>query len=280
MREHADQPQLIPQWTKLPKGERWEGRKRPIILANGRSYSWKTGESYTDREVAVVSCNEKNIEGVCGSLSAEIVTFYDMRVRDLSVLAEIKGLRRLVIDWNTKAVSLAPLAALKDLEVLSLTHTPKVTDLAPIAKIDGLRSFEFEGGNTVSSPNTADSLEPIGELDRLEELALSNLTVRHGGLRPIALCRSLKRLALPINFLTEDYAFLAAKLPDTKCRCFAGVIELDQWSFDINGRPIKQKPDTMIVGRRKPILHSVRDAERIQKYRAQFEALKAEFAAG
>jgi hypothetical protein len=105
-------------------------------------------------------------------------------------------------------------------------------------------------------------------LPKLEELALTNLRVESGGLRPLAKCRSLKTLVLSNQFDTEDYAYLSVALPQVQCRSFAPWVRVNH----SNGN------DTMITGRRKPFLNSKTEASKVAAYEEAFKRLQRQFA--
>lgn len=166
----------------------------------------------------------------------------------------------------SKVTDLEPLRYLDRLELLSLEDIPKVRSIEPVAHLSRLVALDFSGG--MWNKNRAETLEPIGRLPVLEELYLTNLRVDSGGLRPLARCRALRRLRLSNQFPTEDYAYLAAKLPVVECEMFAPCLPM--------GYKIGDK-DVMVVGKRKPFLNATADAERMARYARDFERMKAAF---
>ena len=94
-----------------------------------------------------------------------------------------------------------------------------------------------------------------------------NISVERDGLRPLAACAKLKHLTVPNQFPTADYAYLSALMPQVECDLFAPWVP----------RAESGGHDVMVVGRRKPFLHSVRDRERITRYEREFEALRRDF---
>lgn len=104
-------------------------------------------------------------------------------------------------------------------------------------------------------------------LPHLKDMQLTGLKIENDGLRPVARCQALRTLSVSNTFDTEDYAFLAAKMPNTTCRHFSATVR-------VQGGSIRAGIDTMVVGRRKPFLNSREDAERIKKYEAAFAKLK------
>jgi hypothetical protein len=72
------------------------------------------------------------------------------------------------------------------------------------------------------------------------------------------------------TFDTEDYAYHAAKLPNMFCKHFQAAIPVD-------GGAIGEGVDTMIVGKRKPLLNSQKDVQLLEQFRYEFAALKIQF---
>lgn len=263
----SDTP-LLNLFSEVSKGRGWSSFRKPVVVLDGRAEEWREDRVFSGSVAYIVGANEKKFEELCRALSARVVIFYEMRVSSLYSLREISGLEHLAINWNNKVADLSPLSHLGCLKTLSLVDTPQATDISPLATLQELRAFEFSGSPTLSNKNTAKSLEPLAALPRLEELRLTNLKVEDDGLRPIAKCRGLKRLSVANTFDTEDYAFLAARMPNTACRHFNATVQ-------IQGDAIKRGIDTMVVGRRKPFLNSREDAVRIEMYEAAFAKLKA-----
>lgn len=261
---------ILPQYFGMPRGTRCEELNKPILVLDGQSQSWKPRVTYKAEEAFVVGTNDKNFGHVCVSLTAKTAYFYEMRVADLSPIKEITGIRKLALNWNNKLSDLEPLRVLTELEALALVNTPNANDLSPVAALKGLRAFEFSGSPTLSSKNKAHTLGAIGTLEQLEELRLQNLTVKRDGLRPLARCKSIKRLVISNTFSTEDFAYLAAKLPNTECHYFSASVPID-------GRAIGDGIDTMVVGSRKPFLNSKTDERRLNNYRKKFAELKVRF---
>lgn len=242
----------------------WHEDERPVLVADGVVRRIRDLDAVVNTARAhVVGINQHDLERLAGHLRTSELRIYEMRVPDLAPLASIGPLSRLAIEWNTKATSLETLGQLVTLEILSLVDIPKARDLTPIARLTRLRAFEFSGG--IWTKNTALSLAPLAQVDTLEELRLTNLRVLDGGLRPLAGCRSLRRLDVSNQFQTADYAYLSVALPSTACDHFAPYVSL--------ASPIGAK-DVMVVGARKPFLHATTEARRLATYVDAFRRLQ------
>lgn len=262
-----DTPPLSGIFSEVPRGQGWENAKKPVLVLDGHVTEWQQGKTHSGHAAYIVGANEKTFDALCMELSVKIAVFYEMRVPDLSGLQNISGLEHLAIIWNSKMTDLEPLSHLNNLKTLALVDTPKAHDLQPISRLQELRGFAFSGSPTLSSKNIAKSLEPLAALPHLKEMQLTGLKIENDGLRPVARCQVLKTLSVSNTFDTEDYAFLAAKMPNTTCSHFSATVR-------VQGSAIGAGIDTMVVGRRKPFLNSQEDAERIRRYEAAFAKLK------
>jgi hypothetical protein len=236
-----------------------------IILDNKQVHLDSLSKRIAGKVAFVGWLYEKSFSKFCSLVSAERMDFHDMRVADISALADMPRLRHLAIRWNTKLESISALRGLR-LRSLIIEETPRLRQLAPVATLGELREFAFSGGR--NKPNYVESLAPIGKLQQLTRLELLNLRVERGGLRPLASCRRLRVLEVSNQFSTEDYAFLSVALRNTKCEMFSAWV-----------KATLTKEDVMIVGHRKPFLNSRTDREKIRHYERAFANLKAEFAA-
>ena len=99
-------------------------------------------------------------------------------------------------------------------------------------------------------------------------MALSNIKLKDESLEPIASLRNLEELHLSNQFPTEEFAKLSVKIPQTKCDYFQSFVHLEN--------PIDGK-DIMVIGKRKPILNSIKDSEKLRKYEKQFQTLQMKY---
>ena len=215
------------------------------------------------------SVNAKTFQPIAARLDIERLTIVEMRGGDLADL-ECPRLTHLNITWATKLADVSALSRCSRLRYLELTDTPKVHDLSPLSKLANLRALVFQGG--IWNRNRAQSLDPIADLPALEVLALLNLAVEEGGLRPLAKLARLKALFLSNQFETADYAYLSVHLPRTDCAQFEAYETL---ASEIGGNNV------LVTGKRKPFLNTrdEMDRVRLEKYVAAFQALQAGFRA-
>jgi hypothetical protein len=233
---------------------------KPVAIIDGIVHRINEMRSCLEGNNAyVVGVNQDQFQKLCGLIQVTSLYFYEMRVVDLSPLINQSNLARLAIEWNTKVKDLSHLKKLTSLRTLILIDTPKAHDISSFSALDNLTALEFSGG--IWNKNTAESLTPISRLPYLQELMMYNIKIESGGILPVAECRSLRYLGLSNHYDTEDFAYLAAHLRNTKCKCFVPWNRLNQ--------PIGDK-DIMVTGKRKPLLNSQTDQELMNRYSNDF----------
>ncbi|HEY3855842.1 MAG TPA: hypothetical protein VGO67_15745 [Verrucomicrobiae bacterium] len=238
---------------------------KPVLIVDGKLRRIRQlSESIVGEVAFVVGAQEQDVAVLNKFLDAKYLYFYELRAKDLAPLGLIGGLRHLKIHWNTKLTSLETISDLRQLRTLILQETPKILRLDPLTCLPNLEAFEYLGG--MWNNNVAQTLEPLAELPKLEELTLRRLRVKTGGLRPLGKCKALRSLFLSNTFQTADYAYLSVVLRDTECDLFTPWIRVD----GPNGL------DTMITGKRK-LLNSTLDTEQICSYEEEFRRLQDDF---
>jgi len=239
-----------------------------VVVLDGATHSIQNPDRRISGGIAYfVGVNQRDFERAMNLVSARAVQFYDMRVPDTSALETHDEIVELAIQWNTKISHISSICRMSNLKALVLVDTPKIIDLSPLASCESLEVLEFSGG--VWNKNHAESLEPIGMLPSLRSLRLLNIAVNSGGIRPLSEARRLSELELSNQFPTDDYAFLSARLPHVNCDHLQPYVRLNS---DIDGN------DTMVVGRRKPLLNMKRDSARLENYVKEFEKLRKKHA--
>ena len=199
------------------------------------------------------------------------------RVHDLTPLERLPNLRHLHIDWNQKALSLWNMARNPQLETLVLQAFRRLRVLDGLETAICLKALGLKGD--LEKKWKIDSFAPLASLTSLENLELWEVAPLRDGFSPLHALRKLRHLNMSSNMLpVEDYARLAAALPDVTADVFAGT-----WSWHthfVEGGEEKYAIELIVpVGKGK---HEWRaDApgglEKRDRYRAGFEAMVAEY---
>jgi hypothetical protein len=149
-----------------------------------------------------------------------------------------------------------------NLKGLFFNDLSKLHDFGPVMTAPKLEELHISGGLWKNA--NLESLYPIGEMLKLKYLSLMYVDIADNSLAPLYNLTSLRELRLTEEtYETEMYAELAARLPNTKCKCFQGYV-VDELGGE---RSIR------IVGKRKPNLDPIKNSERIKRYTQEFEQL-------
>lgn len=221
------------------------------------------------KNIWLVGANDKELGKILKWINPTYLNLYQVLVKDLSIIETLARTETLVLNWNTKATALWDISKNRDLRTLEITDFSKIDDLGQLALAAQLTSLVIGGG--IEKQMKIKSLEPLSGLTSLRYLALSNLKVEDDTLAPLGALINLEELEISNQFETKEYALLAMKLMNTRCRMFQATNPCK-----IVGTDGKMVWDTMVTGRRKPFLLAAKDGDKIEKYKRNFELLKAE----
>ena len=196
------------------------------------------------------------------------------RVTDLTPLESLPNLRLVSFYWNQRATRLWDMAKTPELVGLHFDDFTRLHDLAELAAGESLVELEF--GDAIWDTSVFESLNPLARLQRLRHLKLSAKRINDGRIEPLAALQGLQSLSfLPKQFTTAQVAWLRARLPDSlQSEALEPVRQLSH-PMTVDGKD----RDTLLVGKRKPLLSSVQDAARIRKHIDQFNQMVADFRA-
>lgn len=167
--------------------------------------------------------NQTQLEVVAQVGCLRSLVIHQLRVADLGPLASLASLEELLIEGNSKAEDLVPIGRLRRLRHLYLGDFRKITNLDPLRTLEGLRKLAIDGG--LYSPLKLDSLEPLASLTGLRHLRLGAVRIGDGSLRPLAELKALKTLFVGSVLPVQEYAALAAALPNTRGNVLKPYIE-------------------------------------------------------
>lgn len=218
----------------------------------------------------LIGAKEKDIDFIFSILQPKYVSLYQFLAKDLSCLEQLKTCKTLITEWNTKAPTLWDFKENTNLRELAIRDYGKISDLSQLSEAKQITSLSLDGG--IDKKLKLESLEPLGKLDQLKFLRLTNLKISDDSLKSLEKLENLEILELSNQFSTSEYAYLATKLPKTKCKMFNAVN-----SVNIKDEHGKIKFDTMVTGRRRPFLLTGKDDKKIEKYKNEFKKLKEKY---
>jgi hypothetical protein len=194
------------------------------------------------------------------------------RIEDLSPLEDLPGLRYLGYYWNQRATRLWDLSRNPQLRGLQLEDFTRVRDIGPLSEAKCVEELVI--GNAVWPKWVIGSLRPLGGLGSLVSLTLQPKSIEDGRVQPLATLRGLREFRFPPNlFTTPQVAWLRAHMPGSVAPALMPTWDL---RAHVVGS-IKLRGDTLIVGKRKPLLDSTREGDKIRQYELDFWKMVDEF---
>jgi hypothetical protein len=168
--------------------------------------------------------------------------------------------------------SVRALTSLPRLEWLALSDPRPLDRLDDLAAAQRLRGLGVGGG--MWNAMKVDTLAPLAELPELEVLQMVNLRVADGSLAPVARLRRLRDLGIPNFYRLEEFARVAAALPNVNAHWLNGFFG-EGSPADPKGSPCKkcQKPTLTTLGKPTKYLCPDCDAEKVQKHEARWRSL-------
>jgi hypothetical protein len=182
-------------------------------------------------------------------------------VGSLKAMEDLDQVEYIVYFWNQRAEHLWDFSKTKALKGFCYDDFRRMRDISEIAGAPALEELQF--GDRVWAKCILNTLAPLQECPALKNLAFSAKKIVDGKIEPLAHLKQLEQLSFSSNlFSTEQVAWLKAHLPDT----VVSKVLNAYWTID---KPLTiggKDKDTVIVGKRKPILSSVADKARISRY--------------
>lgn len=246
--------------------------------ANEKSLHMSVSAKNVDRlrELAIenlwlVGANDKELRKILPLVNLKYLNLYQVLAKDLTVLEILDKTDTIILHWNTKATSLWDISKNINLKTLEITDFSKLEVIDQLSFATQIDSLTLGGGH--GKPLKVKSLNPLKDLINLRYLALTNLRIEDDTLQPLGQLKDLDTLEISNQFETKEYAWLATRLKNTKCKMFKATN-----SCNIVGADNKTVWDTMVTGRKKSFLLSTKDKAKIEKHTKDFEKLKTELA--
>lgn len=221
------------------------------------------------QNIWLIGANDKELKKILPLLNVKYLNLYQILATDLSILETQSRPETMILNWNTKSIKLWDFSKNINLKTLEIIDFSKISDIDEIKQAKQIVSLTLGGGHDKALK--IKTLQPISDLINLKYLGLTNLKVEDDSLKPLATLKNLDNLEISNQFDTREYAWLASRLINTKCKMFNASNPCH--IVDANGKLVW---DTMITGKRKPFLNSIKDKSKIDKYINDFEQLKNE----
>ncbi|SDY69038.1 hypothetical protein SAMN05421736_10343 [Evansella caseinilytica] len=234
------------------------------IAIEGKTKNLQLLRQLPDIETVWLSAvNQKEFDFLIDAIDPVNLYIYEMRAADLSALERLEKIERLSLCWNPKAEMLWNMSKNHRLNYLEIEDFKRLHKLNPLLSCRALEELHLSGG--VSTPMTIDTLSPLKHLQNLKTLGLSNMKLKDESFELLTHLKGLKALQLSNQFPTEEFARLSVALSQTNCDYFWPYVELDD--------PIDGK-DIMVIGKRKPFLHSTADRKSCKSMKNSLQLFK------
>lgn len=213
---------------------------------------------------------EADLKKILSSVRLKFLSMYQILAKDLSMLETQTEASAIILNWNTKSTALWNISKNKNLKTLSIEDFPKLEEIDQLSAAKQIDNLILGGG--INNKLKIKTLQPLASLD-LKYLSLTNIKVADGSLKALGELKNLKELEISNQFETKEYAWLATRLPNTKCEKFNAVTYCN-----IRDQNQNLVCDVMPTGKGKSFLSSTKDKEKIARYIDEFERLKKELA--
>ena len=209
-------------------------------------------------------------DAICEVTSLEVLHLKWSNVRHLDAIRGLRTLKALSIGSSTRVESITPLGDLPSLELLEIENFKRISDFSPLLKLHSLRDLSVTG--SMWSKQAVASLQPFAEMTWLTSLCVDTSSV--SSIRELAALTNLESLGVGGRLPYAEYAWLAAKLPNTVCQWFQPYLDLADSGYS----PCKscgKASMVMVTGKGKPVLCRHCDEAKLAKHVSQFEQARA-----
>ena len=165
--------------------------------------------------VAAADARMLSLLAQCHNIRA--ISLESNTIESLAPLGACTTLRHVSIAAARRLTSIHALAELPQLRTLLLWNVPRMTDLESVGTLTGLIGLQF--GGAMWRTHSLPTLAPLSRLRRLRYLDLPATRVASDSLEPLAALKELRELFLPNIYAIEEFAALAASLPNTSGDC-------------------------------------------------------------
>lgn len=268
---HPQKALLVPLVTEFPEATP-DVAELPLhvtsvrLIAKVRNFSELLSRTAIER-LWCFEIDARRFQTVSGCLGLTQLFIDTLRVEDLSGFMRLKNLRSLSIDSAPKINSLDRLADLHWLKAIGLVNLRRVKSLEPLSRLNELQALAVAGG--MWTDMKVDSLAPLASLKQLRFLTL-RVKSADDSLEPLHELNALEELECAGNYYpVEEYAKLAAALPDAECVWFKGGMPLS----DVRCKKCGQFDMVLLTGKGTPTLCRSCDEKRFRKYVEAFQAI-------
>lgn len=160
--------------------------------------------------------NQVLFDAICLLPQLEELEIKWSSIQSLDAIGNLRALKALKIGSSTQIQSIAPLTQLSALEFLEIENFKLITDFSPLVQLRSLHDLSVTGDMWTKQKMA--SVQPFSEMTWLHYLFIDTSCL--SSIRELAALTQLKELGMGGRLPYTEYAWLAAKLPNTQCDRF------------------------------------------------------------
>jgi hypothetical protein len=242
-----------------------------IRLASGAKNLRKLNAFTRLKELWCFDINDEALEGICNCASLESLFIENLKTDNVGCLNRLRQLSILSLDSCSKIMSMEFLGHLPALSGLAITNFKNVHDLTPLAAMTSLRFLAIAG--SMWTRMKVASFVPLGHLQDLEFLHLTNIKANDESLKPLSALTRLKQLDIANFYPMSEFAQLSRKLQTTECTWFQPFLVVHG---SMSCKTCKKHTMVMLTGKRNPILCTDCDAAKLDRHIKEWNHLLAQ----
>jgi hypothetical protein len=190
-----------------------------LLHRKGRSHEG-VGRLRSIRTLMAYEVDQAYFDELCELEGLETLYVESLKATDLSAIARLTSLRRLVINGATRITDLAWVSYLPpSLGALAIENARSVSSLDPVESLTQITALAMEG--SLDTSMRVATLDPIGTLTGLRHLFLTALRAEDKRLQPLHSLTRLEVLEFGNYYAPGEVESLAKALPRTRCRWFS-----------------------------------------------------------
>ncbi|MBP6003623.1 MAG: hypothetical protein KA746_09340 [Pyrinomonadaceae bacterium] len=273
---HEEHIKIWPIRSKIDWGEEVgdlrsaDVRRKSILLTTKPIGVREIGRFLELQNLCCFDIDEKTLNYIGGCSNLSHLYIDGSKTRSIEPLSGLRKLEYLGLERFSRIENLDFLKGHLRLKGLGITNFKNVHDISPLCRLSNLEQLAVAGG--IWTRMTVSSLKPLGELEGLKYLHLTNLKVEDRSLAPLANLRHLRTLEIANFFPMEEFAKLSGILGNVECVWFSPSIRLPLGVC----RKCKQETMVMLTGKGTRSLCQVCDYDRLQKHNDQFYKFASE----
>lgn len=155
--------------------------------------------------------NQDLFDAACEIPTLESLNVKWSSINRLDGIAKTKSLATFILGSSPQVESIECLAGLDKITALTLENLKDIQDLSPLTPLKSLKVLSF--GGSIWTTQKVSSLQPLGELNKIEEIWVQNLRAKNMDLSCLHHLTSLKKFMCAMWWDKEQMIELKKAIP-------------------------------------------------------------------